>query len=147
MPINPTPLDSLALFQRAELLVRRLEESPQLGNIIGNDSRSSEDSESSEASETSEDSENSEGKEAKDGSDDTERSEDSENSEGSETSEDSEDSENSESSEDSETSEGKLFTVIESPFSVDLPVDIVAADPRRMEELLVRVERLKSNLL
>ena len=66
------PLESLALFQRAELLLSTLEKNPTLMNVIGTATRTSEDTESSESSESSEDSENSET---------TETSEDTENAE------------------------------------------------------------------
>lgn len=137
-------LESLAIFQRADILSRRLLEFPDLGKLIGNDSRNSENSEGSENSESSEDTESTESKESKDGSDDTEKSEDSETSENTEVSEDSENSEDSEASEDSESSESSLFTVIEAPFTERLPSTLVALEPRRMEELLRRIELLRS---
>jgi hypothetical protein len=142
MDFREIDLESLAIFVRADLLAKRLEKFPELGNIIGNDSRSSEDSETSEASESSEDTESTESKESKDGSDDTEKSEDSETSENSEMSEDSEDSENSEASEDSESSEGSILKIIQQPFFDQLPVNIVVKNPIILDELLRRLELL-----
>jgi cobalamin biosynthesis protein CobT len=144
MPKDDFEFESLAIFQRADILSRRLLEYPDLGKLIGNDSRSSENSEGSESSESSEDTESTESKESKDGSDDSEKSEDSETSENTETSEDSENSEDSESSEDSETSESTLFSVIEAPFTERLSPTLVTREPRRIEELLRRIELLRS---